>query len=87
MVVIYDSMNKLVWIDGQSKSKTGTRTQKNYGRDAKNFSNNSQARAYAIRLGKEKGMKVYDKYFGKTLVVKKQIQRKPKNPFDIDFGF
>lgn len=72
-IVIYDSLNKLVWVDRQRKT---TGKEGIYGKDARRFSNNSQARAYAIKLAKEKQGKVYDKYFEKYLPSK--TKRKPR---------
>lgn len=82
--IIYDSMNKLVWIEGQRKTKGKEGV---YGKDAKRFSNNSQARAYAIKLAKEKQGKVYDKYFGKYIPIQKKRESTSTNMFDGDFGF
>lgn len=68
-VIIYDSMNRLVWVEGQPRygpkgSNADTRV---YGKDAKRFQSNSQARAYAIKLANQQKGRVYDKYFGKYL--------------------
>lgn len=80
-IVIYDSLNRLVWISGQkrTKGKEGV-----YGKDAKRFTSNTQARAYAIRLAKERQGKVFDKYYEKYLPSK--TKRKPKSRSPFDFG-
>jgi len=60
-MVLYDSMNRLVWVPGQRKAGSGV---KFYGKDAKEFKSNVQARAYAIKLAKSKKVRVYDKFYG-----------------------
>jgi len=80
-------MNKLVWINGQRGFKGGNSDQEVYGKNAKRFPNNSRARAYAIKLGREKGIKVYDRGNNKFISTKKARPVKRKNPFDINFGF
>ena len=68
--VIYDSLNRLVWVQGQkSIKKTGAGF---YGKDAKRFSNNNAARSYAIRLAKSRKEKgIYDRYYGKNIPIKR----------------
>jgi hypothetical protein len=64
--VIYDSINRLVWVKNQrsvkSKNPDGI-----YGKDAKRFKSNVQSRAYAINLAKKMNGRVYDKYYGEYL--------------------
>ena len=62
-MVIYDSLNRLVWVPGQRKAGS-MRSVKFYGKDAKEFKSNVQARAYALRLAKSKKVRVYDKFYG-----------------------
>ena len=75
--IIYDSMNRLVWVEGQKKTKG---TDGTYGKDAKRFKSNTQSRAYALKLAREKGGKVYDKYYGKYIT--KTKKRKSSGGFD-----
>lgn len=67
--VIYDSLNKLVWIDGEKPIKNGKGEEKWYGKFARRFTNNHQARSYAISLGKKLAMPIFDKYFGEYLTL------------------
>jgi len=66
--IIYDSMNRLVWVEGE-KPETGSKdvTKRHYGHSAKRFESNVQARAYAIKLAKLNNGRVYDKYYGKYI--------------------
>lgn len=74
-VIIYDYLNKLVWVDGQPGTKEKTKggkptTKYHYGKDAKRFKSNVQARSYALTLGKRYEGRVYDRSAGKYLKFK-----------------
>lgn len=78
--VVYDSMNRIVWVSGQGSSKGKTNKQI-YGKDYRKFSSNVQARAYAIRLAKSKGLHVYDKYYGEALKATPRKRPRQRRPF------
>lgn len=85
--VVYDSVNKLVWDEKDPKmSKTGFGV---FGKSAKRFKSNVEARAYAIKLAKRNNDdSFYDKYYGEDISLRKkklknQIRKKINDPFGL----
>ncbi len=75
-IIIYDSLNKIAWVDRQrgtgKKTKSGKPTDKGvYGKDARRFKSNVQTRAHAMKLSRKYNGRVYDKYFGEYLKTKR----------------
>lgn len=68
--VVYDSLNKQVWYEGDPSTGKKHTSKEVYGKNYKRFKNNSQARAYAIKLGNQLKKPVYDSYHGEDLKTK-----------------
>lgn len=60
-IVIYDDLNNQAWVDWGEHIKSF----KNRFQEEKKFRTTLQAKAYAIRLGKKYGIRVFDRSIGK----------------------
>jgi len=67
--VIYDSLNGLVWVKGQSSIAKGNNVGF-FGKDAKRFKTDRAAVRYALALAKSrKDNGVFDKFLGKKISI------------------
>lgn len=86
VVIIWDSINNLVWVDGQ-KGLGGESDKGVYGKDARRFKAGfKEQKEYALKLAKKYDGVVYDRYYGVYLNSKEKTRGYRKSAFGGVFG-